>query len=566
MHDDLFFHLRTGDSILRTGAVPHADSFSHTLPGAAWTTHEWGFAVLVDAVYRAVGYPGLVWLTSALTCLMFGMVYLLMRRLAAPAAYLCVPLLLVAMIGDIAPGFFLRAALLSSLALSALQLLLHMHYARPRWTVNVAIVALFFVWSNVHVGVVFGFVVMLAYWFQGTLDAWRASPTRGFGSLVRSAVNARAGLALACSLVTLANANGVKLWTFPFELNALYYHSGIEWSLNMFEPPLPRTQPFFYLGLAITMAACLPWRRFTALLSGSSSPLIFQALCTGIFACLALRSTRFIPEFFTFALPLCAARWSASIPTVLTRRSRGAEGRGSIGRTSSEVDAPVVSESDGSATGPAAVLRWSSAAIALVALVAVHPTPPRDPIPDFFPKRAATFMERERVHGRMYNFVNWGGYLGWRLNAPVFWDGRNEVFGPINLELAREPNVGKLVEHYRLDLLVLNQDDYERWKPYLAAQRDAWALVYFDDQAALYVKTRGPFSPELLARAYRLLQPFAVPSSDALRSLARDPALVSKLNAEITRQSDQSGGGQLASYLRGALQYARGNVAAATRK
>jgi hypothetical protein len=38
---DTWSHIATGQWILAHGAVPRADPFSHSMPGAPWTAHEW---------------------------------------------------------------------------------------------------------------------------------------------------------------------------------------------------------------------------------------------------------------------------------------------------------------------------------------------------------------------------------------------------------------------------------------------------------------------------------------------------------------------------------------------
>jgi hypothetical protein len=62
---DSYWHLAAGQWILAHGQVPLHDPFSHTMPGAPWTAHEWGAEVLFAVVYRLGGWPGLVWLVAA---------------------------------------------------------------------------------------------------------------------------------------------------------------------------------------------------------------------------------------------------------------------------------------------------------------------------------------------------------------------------------------------------------------------------------------------------------------------------------------------------------------------
>ncbi len=38
---DTWLHITTGQWIISHGAVPRADPFSYSMPGAPWTAHEW---------------------------------------------------------------------------------------------------------------------------------------------------------------------------------------------------------------------------------------------------------------------------------------------------------------------------------------------------------------------------------------------------------------------------------------------------------------------------------------------------------------------------------------------
>ena len=56
---DLWWHLRTGQLILRNHAVFHSDPYSFTRLGQPWVNHEWLSDVFLFAVYRVSGWGGL---------------------------------------------------------------------------------------------------------------------------------------------------------------------------------------------------------------------------------------------------------------------------------------------------------------------------------------------------------------------------------------------------------------------------------------------------------------------------------------------------------------------------
>ncbi len=58
-HDsDAGWHIRAGEQILRTGALPRTDPFSFTQAGKPWFAWEWLTDVLVGAIHRAWGLSG----------------------------------------------------------------------------------------------------------------------------------------------------------------------------------------------------------------------------------------------------------------------------------------------------------------------------------------------------------------------------------------------------------------------------------------------------------------------------------------------------------------------------
>ncbi len=62
---DTWSHVATGEWIIAHGAVPRVDPFSHSMPGAPWTAHEWLSEILLTLAFRVGGWSGVVLLTGA---------------------------------------------------------------------------------------------------------------------------------------------------------------------------------------------------------------------------------------------------------------------------------------------------------------------------------------------------------------------------------------------------------------------------------------------------------------------------------------------------------------------
>jgi hypothetical protein len=57
---DTYWHLATGRWILEHRIVPEGDPFSHSMPGMAWTAHEWLSEIVLAGIHQAAGWMGLV--------------------------------------------------------------------------------------------------------------------------------------------------------------------------------------------------------------------------------------------------------------------------------------------------------------------------------------------------------------------------------------------------------------------------------------------------------------------------------------------------------------------------
>ena len=61
---DTYWHLATGEWMLRHGQVPHADPFSYTFLGHAWTAQEWLSELVMALAFRGGGWSGVMLLTG----------------------------------------------------------------------------------------------------------------------------------------------------------------------------------------------------------------------------------------------------------------------------------------------------------------------------------------------------------------------------------------------------------------------------------------------------------------------------------------------------------------------
>ena len=93
------WHIRTGQLILKTGAVPRVDPFSAIMGGQPWFAWEWLCDVLVGWLERIAGLNGVVFASALVIAGTFTLAF---RRMIARGAGLmvAVPLLLLAVLAS----------------------------------------------------------------------------------------------------------------------------------------------------------------------------------------------------------------------------------------------------------------------------------------------------------------------------------------------------------------------------------------------------------------------------------------------------------------------------------
>jgi hypothetical protein len=216
------WHIRTGQQILATHAIPRVDSFSSTMAGRPWFAWEWLYDVAVGQLEATLGLNGVVWLTAVVIAAVFAWMF---RLLIVRGTNLLVALLLVLLTVSASMIHFLaRPHVASWLFTLAWFWILDSserdavdgrgdHGARWLW----ALPLMMLVWVNVHGGFLVGFV-LLGIFLLGAIWTWfRARENRIEELLQRIAAGKRARTLVAVGLLSgvasLANPYGWKLYS-----------------------------------------------------------------------------------------------------------------------------------------------------------------------------------------------------------------------------------------------------------------------------------------------------------------------------------------------------------------
>ena len=452
LHDpDTYLHIAVGRWMLAHGALPVADPFSHSLPGAPWVPAEWLGEVALAAIYRAAGWGGIVVLTAGCFALAAGLlVRFLLRRLPP------LPALVAAAAGAmlVLPHLLARPHVLALPALVAWcgALLAARDDERgPPWTV-LPVMAL---WANLHGSFMFGLALA---WYLAAEAVLRTAAGASRG------VEARrwGGFAVAAIAASLIDPNGISALIQPIRLVFMpALQAGfIEWApadLTRF-PALE-----LWLGGAIALGFALrvrlPWTRLLLLL--------------GLFH-LALAHVRHA-DLLGLVGPLAVA--PALGPALAALMETAA--------------ASPLSRAAAALAGPAPGRARLSAVIlaAAVSLPAVLHPPDRagDAVT---PQAALAAARRLDLTGPVLNSEAFGGYLVFS-GVPVFIDGRIEMYGNDLLAADIAAEVGDvaalvaLLDRYHIAWTLLRAGS-----PAAAAldRLPGWRRAYADRQAVIDVR------------------------------------------------------------------------------
>ncbi|MBI3183323.1 MAG: tetratricopeptide repeat protein [Myxococcales bacterium] len=167
-----------------------------------------------------------------------------------------------------------------------------------------------------------------------------------------------------------------------------------------------------------------------------------------------------------------------------------------------------------------------------------------------FPARAASYLEAIGFSGRLYNTFQYGGYLEWVLDRPVFQDGRGALraqdAAAALFDTSHYERFAPLDQRYRFDALVLARPNLEPsvaaslervgvgrdW----AAPREIWSLVAFDDGGLLYLRRGGAYAERAERDEYR----FALPANPFPFEKLSDRQYAHGLLADLSRSVAES--------------------------
>jgi hypothetical protein len=231
---DLAYQVRAGDEILRTAAIPAADTWTFTVAGTPWTDQQWLAQVALAIGHRVGGWELLAVLRAVLVGLALGAsIAASMARGAGPRMAAILALLVFALS---APALALRPQLFGIVIFAALLWLIATRREHPRrlWAAPLLVL----VWANVHGSFVLAPLVLGYAWLD---DVVRGRPWRHTLAVLVVAL-----------LATLVNPFGPGVWGYAAGIGA---NPAITEHVSEWQRTTPFTVPgaLFYASAVATL-------------------------------------------------------------------------------------------------------------------------------------------------------------------------------------------------------------------------------------------------------------------------------------------------------------------------
>ena len=481
---DIGWHIRTGQQILATHAIPHADSFSSTMQGKPWFAWEWLYDVVAGWLEAHLGLNGVVWLTAVVIATVFAWVFRLLivrgtNLLAALVLYL-----LAVCASTI--HFLARPHVLSWLFTLASFVVLDSSEregldSRRRRRTLWLLPLLMLVWVNVHGGFLVGFVLLGIFWLAAVWEWSRASAERIEEAVQRVAAGKTArDLALVgvvSAVASLCNPYGWRLYAHAFSYlsNRFLMDHIDEFRSPDFHSLAPR---IFVLLLLVTLTAVARGRRE---LRVSGLLTLLFAVYTGVY------SARNIPVSSLLLVMIVGPLLRNAAPAGWRERTldRMAMRLQRLGEIESRLRVHL----------------WPAAAILLTLVVAAnggsigsvhvmdaHFDPKRMPV------AAVDYLEKHALNGPVLTPDYWGGYVIYRLYPKnlVVVDDRHDLYGEeffksyLKFDYA-QPGWDDFLRQHEAGCVLLPKDSPLN----SVLPRNGWTVLYSDDVAMAYVPERS---------------------------------------------------------------------------
>ena len=447
---DLWWHLKTGEIIWKTHAIPRVDLFSFTTNQHAYTPHEWLAQLSIYAAYFLGGYSGIMLWLCVFASLIPITGYALCWSYSGNRKIAFLGALGIWLFATV--GFSARPQLAGYLCLLCELLIVCLGRSKsPKWFM--ALPVLFVIWVNLHGSFFLGFIALAIIMCCACID-FRLGLLESQRWTTRERKMLAAAIALSFAAL-FVNPVGLSQVTYP--INTLFSQPiGLQSSIEWQPAPMNDIRLWAMFGSA-ALVLTLPLLTRAVLR-------LEELLLLGVGFVLAVQHHRMFFVFGILVMPsLCrmlAAAWNQN-----------------------------------KADRDSVLVHMVMLGFAVIPIVLGFPNSRdlADQVKKANPVKAVQFIRDSGLSGRMLNQYVYGGYLIWAVpEHKVFIDGRadvyewTDVFGDYMDWTNIKTAPGFLLDKHHIDFCVLSREEaITRVLPLLPG----WKTVYSDEMSIIFARS-----------------------------------------------------------------------------
>lgn len=470
---DFWWHLKLGESVYNSGQIYSADDFSYTFNGKHQFSAEWLADLIIYLSYRAGGLSGATILKTSIIFLTFLCLFMTLKNMSKDedTGFYASIITLIVVLFSIRFRLFIRPYLFSFLFFSIFLYLISLYDKKRTIKILYLLPLLETAWANMSIGAVFGPILLIFFLI---------------GDTVKNKINLRLLIILATVITfSLLNPDTYRLYTLLFSALISPYKEIIG------EHQPVSLQILWGYGFKYTFAyqmLVIGSLVYFILMKGWKN--IYHLLLFVSFFALSLMQVRMIDFFSLVSVIFLIAPLEKGLKILPSRF------------LSRNVLIDVVISLLILSIIPLSIAGSRTYSFGIG--VKEH----------IFPEEAIIFLEKNNINGRLFNSYSFGGYIIWRSpEKKVFIDGRSrhlyspEFYNAYSGSL-KNADVWKSAEQqWGFDYAILEYDLKSRRFPMHLNTNTKWALVYWDNHSAVYLKRTEKNLRVTEANEYKIIKP-----------------------------------------------------------
>lgn len=472
--NDLGYYLKLGEAMIEKRAIISHDLFTHTFWGLEYVNSGWLSQVLLAYFEKMGGLKSLILLRAGLLLLAMSIFFHLIQKQTKHYKITLLFIVFTAALGftnwDIRPQLFIIP----------LFVFFYSHLFRKEKITNSSILLfslLMIVWVNLHNSFPLAIIVTGIFLLGRAADEYHSNAGYYDNKIERfrrltndPGLRRLLFLLIILTLVTLINPYGINVWKDVWANASVSAARSAEW-----EPTAMKDFPGYCFIVSMVLAGII--------LKFSKRKVTFtDALLLLVFLFAGFKSVRMILWWGIVSAPILAAHF-CSIEFVQQKISGEKKG----GESESECL-------------PVNIIFLIVLLITVISFLPwLRPYLPIKSARNFINPRTepiaiADYIKKEGLKGNMFNDINWGSYLIWKLwpEYKVFADNRIHLVPEEVWKDCKDVHFGlgdweKILNKYKISFVVLSKEDNKRIIEFIG-DSPGWKKVYEDGVGTIFVK------------------------------------------------------------------------------